>query len=108
VPQQTFLRLVKQEQHEGGVFGPDELTAMTRAIDQLLLDYKLTKRNDPLVEMLVKLVIELVRNGERGPETAHTERVISPDANPHGPCAPSKVRPERPRALAGTFLFRAG
>jgi len=41
---------------------------MTTAFDQLLLDYKLVSRDDPLVTMLAKLVIELVRNGEHDPE----------------------------------------
>ena len=41
---------------------------MTTAFDRLLLDYKLVSRDDPLVTMLAKLVIELVRNGEHDPE----------------------------------------
>jgi hypothetical protein len=35
---------------------------------RLLADYKLVDRNDPIVTMLAKLVIELVRDGERDPE----------------------------------------
>ena len=41
---------------------------MATAFDRLLADYKLVDRNDPIVTMLAKLVIELVRNGERNPE----------------------------------------
>jgi len=41
---------------------------MTTAFEQLLLDYKLVSRDDPLVTMLAKLVIELLRDGERDPE----------------------------------------
>jgi hypothetical protein len=41
---------------------------MATAFDRLLADLKLVHRDDPAVTMLAKLVIELVRNGERDPE----------------------------------------
>ena len=41
VPTQTSLRLAKAEQHEGGVFGFNEIAVMTTAFDQILLDLKL-------------------------------------------------------------------
>jgi hypothetical protein len=41
---------------------------MTTAFEQLLLDFKLVDRDDAVVAMLAKLVVELVRNGERDPE----------------------------------------
>ena len=41
---------------------------MTTALERLLGDFKLVKRDDPVVHMVAKLVIELVRNGERDPE----------------------------------------
>jgi len=41
---------------------------MTIAFDLILADLKLVNRNDPIVWMVAKLVIELVRNGERDPE----------------------------------------
>jgi hypothetical protein len=63
----SLHKFVQEEQQEGGVFGPDEIAVMTTAFDQLLRDFKLSDRDDPLVEMLAKLVIELVRNGERDP-----------------------------------------
>jgi hypothetical protein len=62
------LRLVQEDQKEGGVFGPEEIAVMATAFNQLLLDYKLVSRDDPLVTMLAKLVIELVRDGEHDPE----------------------------------------
>jgi hypothetical protein len=68
VPQTTLLRLVKTEGEEGGVFEPEDIAIMTTAFDGLLADFKLTKRDDPVVTMLAKLVIEIVRNGERDPE----------------------------------------
>ncbi len=64
----TLLRLAQEDQPEGGAFGPDEIAVMTIAFDKLLLDFKLANRDDPLVRMLAKLVIELVRAGERDPE----------------------------------------
>ena len=68
MPTQTLLRLAQEGQKEGGIFGPEEIAVMTTAFEQLLLDYKLVSRDDPLVTMLAKLVIELVRNGEHDPE----------------------------------------
>jgi hypothetical protein len=68
VPQRTLFRLVKEEQQEGGVFAPEDIAIMTTAFDRLLIDFKLTNRDDPVVAMLAKLVIEIVRNGERDPE----------------------------------------
>jgi hypothetical protein len=66
MPLQTLVRLVKEE--EGGVFGPEDIAVMATAFDRLLADFKLIDRNDPVVTMLAKLVIEIVRNGERDPE----------------------------------------
>jgi hypothetical protein len=67
VPTQTLLKLVKSEE-QGGSFGPNEISVMTTAFNQIVRDLHLTDRNDPVVEMIAKLVIELVRNGERDPE----------------------------------------
>ena len=68
VPQQTLLRLVEEEQEEGGSFDPETIAVMTAAFDHLLVDLKLTNRDDPVVTMLAKLVIEIVHNGERDPD----------------------------------------
>lgn len=67
VPQQMLLRLVKEEQEEGGSFGPEEIGIMTTAFEGILSDLNLVDRNDPVVTMVAKLVVELVRNGERDP-----------------------------------------
>lgn len=66
VPLQTLIGLVKEE--DGGVFDPEDIAVMATAFDRVLTDLKLVDRNDPIVRMLAKLVIELVRNGERDPE----------------------------------------
>jgi hypothetical protein len=68
LPQTTLLRLVKTEEAEGGVFDSEDIAVMTTAFDRLLADFKLTNRDDPVVTMLAKLVIEMVRNGESDPE----------------------------------------
>ena len=65
MPLQTLVRLVKEE--DGGVFGPEDIAVMATAFDRLLADFKLVNRDDPIVTMLAKLVIEIVRNGERDP-----------------------------------------
>jgi len=62
------LALQRPVQDEGGVFGPDEIAIMTTAFEQIIQDLRLTQRDDPIAEMAAKLVIELVRNGERDPE----------------------------------------
>jgi hypothetical protein len=56
------------KEQDGGVFGPEDIVVMATAFDRLLADYKLVDRNDPIVTMLAKLVIEMVRTGERDPE----------------------------------------
>ena len=47
------------------MFGPDEIAVMTTAFDQILLDLRLMDRNDLMATIIAKLVIKLVRNGER-------------------------------------------
>ena len=68
-----LVRLVKEE--DGGVFDPEEVAVMATAFDCVLADLKLVDRNNPIVRMLAKLVIELVRNGERDPEKIRREVV---------------------------------
>jgi hypothetical protein len=43
------------------------------AFDRLLADFKLVDRDDPAVTMLARLVIEIVRTGERNPERIRQE-----------------------------------
>jgi hypothetical protein len=66
MPLQTLVRLVKEQ--DGGVFDPEDIAVMATAFDLLLADFKLVDRDDPIVTMLAKLVIEIVRTGERDPE----------------------------------------
>ena len=66
MPLQTLVRLVKEE--DGGAFDPEDIAVMATAFDRLLGDFKLVERTDPVVTMLAKLVIEVVRKGERDPE----------------------------------------
>ena len=68
---QTLVKLVEEE--EGGVFDPEDIAVMQTAFDRLLADFKLVDRDDPIVTMLAKLVIELVRTGERNPERIRQE-----------------------------------
>lgn len=66
MPLKTLVRLVKED--DGGVFTPEDIAVMATAFDRLLADLKLVERDDPAVTMLAKLVIEIVRTGERDPE----------------------------------------
>jgi hypothetical protein len=58
----------QRNRKRGAYFGREEIAAITAAFKQLLLDFKLVDRDDAVVTMLAKLVIELARNGERDPE----------------------------------------
>jgi hypothetical protein len=73
VPIQTLLRIVESEQPEGGIFAPDEIAVLTTAFEKALRDLRLKDRNDPIVEMVAKLVLELVRNGERDPNKVRSQ-----------------------------------
>jgi hypothetical protein len=73
MPRQTFLRLLEEEQEVSAVFGPEELALLTRVFDQVLVDLKLVKRDDPIVTMVAKVIIELVRRGERDSERLRKE-----------------------------------
>ena len=72
MPKQTFLRLVEDEdeQEVGGVFEPDDIAIMTSAFDRILSDLELVGRDDLATRMIARLVIKLVRNGERDPDRA--------------------------------------
>jgi hypothetical protein len=74
MPTLTILRFVQTEQEEeGGVFGPDEIAVMTAAFEGILNDFRLKDRDNPVVQMIAKLVIKLVRNGERDPVKVRKE-----------------------------------
>lgn len=75
VPLQALAKLLKEE--DGGVFDPEDIAVMATAFDRVLADLKLVDRDDPIVKMLAKLVIELVRNGERDPERIR-QQVLGP------------------------------
>jgi hypothetical protein len=74
MPKQTFLRLIEDliededEQEVGGVFEPDDIAIMTSAFDRILSDLKLVGRDDLATRMIARIVIKLVRNGERDPD----------------------------------------
>jgi hypothetical protein len=63
---QTLVRLIEEE--EVGIFDPQDIAVMATAFNRLLADFNLVDRDDPLVTMLARLVIEIVRTGERDPE----------------------------------------
>jgi hypothetical protein len=63
-----FSHSSKKNRKKGAYSGPEDIAVMTTAFDQILLELKLTDRRDPIITMIAKLVIEIVRNGERNPE----------------------------------------
>jgi hypothetical protein len=61
---------------EGGVFGPDDIAAMTAAFESTLRALQLTNRkDDPAVISIARLTIEVARDGERDPESL-TEAIL--------------------------------
>ena len=52
---------------ETGVFSPEDITALATAFDDTLLALRLIDRNDPIVLMVAKRIIELAKHGERDP-----------------------------------------
>jgi hypothetical protein len=65
---ERFTGSLKKNSSKTAVSSADDIAIMTKAFDLLLAECKLTDRTDPVVTMVAKLVIELVRNGERDPE----------------------------------------
>lgn len=48
-------------------FDPDEISQMTAAYEQALQALKFNDRNDPIIEILAKKIIEVARSGEHDP-----------------------------------------
>jgi hypothetical protein len=61
VPTQTVF---PNSSSKAGHFGPDEIAVMSAAFEQILLDLKLSNRDNRMVVTVAKLVIELMRNGQ--------------------------------------------
>ena len=60
----------------GGVsFGPEDITLLVAGLESALTNLDITNRNDPTAS-LVKLIIQLARNGERDP-TRLAKRAIA-------------------------------
>ena len=49
-------------------FSPEDITALATAFEDTLHTLRLADRNDPIVLMVAKKIIELARRGERNPE----------------------------------------
>jgi len=49
-------------------FSPEDITALATAFEDTLRTLRLADRNDPIVLMVAKKIIELARQGERNPE----------------------------------------
>jgi hypothetical protein len=49
------------------VFSPEDITALTTAFENVLSDLGLADRDDPIVTMVAKRIIELARKGELDP-----------------------------------------
>ena len=52
-----------------GSFGPDEIEAMTAAYEGALIDLGVTNRDDPIIELIAKSVVNVTATGVRDPGT---------------------------------------
>ena len=52
---------------EGGAFGPDAISAMVVAFEATLRELQLVDREDPLTDIVARLIIECARRGEIDP-----------------------------------------
>jgi hypothetical protein len=57
-----------QEMLKGGVFDPKHIEAMGQAFEAVCSELKLTKRDDPMRDLVAHKVIECARRGEHDPE----------------------------------------
>jgi len=48
-------------------FSPDDIAALTTAFEDTLLALQLIDRNDPVVLMVARHIIDLAKQGERNP-----------------------------------------
>jgi hypothetical protein len=49
------------------VFAPDVATAIVTAFEDTLRELKLTDRDDPITELIARLIIDCAKGGERDP-----------------------------------------
>jgi hypothetical protein len=49
------------------VFAPDAVSAMVTAFEDTLRELKLTDRDDPITELIARLIIDCAKDGERDP-----------------------------------------
>jgi hypothetical protein len=47
--------------------GPDEIEVMTAAYEDALIDLRVTKRDDPITELIAKSIVNVTAAGERDP-----------------------------------------
>jgi hypothetical protein len=54
-----------------GVFDPKAIEAMMAAFESIRVSMQLADRNDPLIEIVARAVIEVASAGERDPSRIH-------------------------------------
>ena len=59
-----------------GSFGPDEIKVMTAAYEGALIDLAVTKRDDPITELIARAAVNVIATGERDP-TVTKERALN-------------------------------
>jgi hypothetical protein len=54
---------------QNAAFNPEDTKRMGAAYEQALVELGLNDRNDPLTEIVAKLIVEIAQTGEKNPET---------------------------------------
>ena len=61
----------------GGNFDPQAIEAMSAAFEGVCESLRLLNRNDPVTEIVARMVVEVARTGERDPERIRDLVLIS-------------------------------
>ena len=57
------------------LFGPEDVTQLAAGLEMALTDLGVRDRNDPMMNSVAKLIIQLAKDGERG-STSLAKRVV--------------------------------
>ena len=64
-------------EREQEIFGPDTVAVLAAALEDAVRQLRLVDRNDPVVTMVAKTIIELARRGERDPVRLREQAIQS-------------------------------
>ena len=71
------MPILASDEHEQEAFGPETIAVLAAALKDTLRQLRLVDRNDPVVTMVAKRIIELAKQGERDPIRLRDQTVRS-------------------------------